>query len=59
MIVIRWLVHHGAVVQLSLMAVSQAAQLQEESVYHKLTSSNKVSQANDDFLFLFFLFDKH
>ena len=39
---IRWLLHHQAVVQLSLKAVSQTAQLREETVYAKLMEAEKV-----------------
>lgn len=38
----RWLLHHQAVVQLSLKAVSQTAQLCEETVYAKLMVAEKV-----------------
>ncbi|EFX86992.1 hypothetical protein DAPPUDRAFT_312479 [Daphnia pulex] len=37
----RWLLHHQAVVQLSLKAVSQTAQLREETVYAKLMEAEK------------------
>lgn len=42
----RWLAHHQAVVQLSLSAVSQTAQLREETVYAKLMEANKVCIIN-------------
>jgi len=43
----RWLDHHNAIVQLSLRAVLQTAQLKEETVYSKLLATEKV------FLFLY------
>lgn len=48
---VRWLLHHQAVVQLSLKAVSQTAQLKEETVYAKLMEAEKV---NTFFLSSFF-----
>jgi hypothetical protein len=44
---IRWLLHHQAVVQLSLKAVSQTAQLREETVYAKLMEAEKVCIRQD------------
>lgn len=44
--VARWLLHHGAVVQLSLRALWQTAQLREETVHHKLTSQKKVRRSD-------------
>lgn len=41
---VRWLLHHQAVVQLSLKAVSQTAQLKEETVYAKLMEAEKVTR---------------
>jgi hypothetical protein len=38
----RWLDHHNAIVQLSLRAVLQTAQLKEETIYSKLLSAEKV-----------------
>lgn len=39
----RWLKHHQAIVQLSLRAVSETAQLKEERVYAQFMSTDKVS----------------
>lgn len=55
----RWLDHHNAIVQLSLRAVLQTAQLKEETIYSKLLSAEKVISLSliciqlDDFILLF------
>lgn len=41
----RWLKHHQAIVQLSLRAVAETAQLKEERVYAQFMSTDKVSSS--------------